>query len=106
MTEDTPIYNDNNMLRILRGSSISGSDVSMRTAPRLDTLHTMCLKRTWDYICHAQGLRRQAIHLTHADDRHVAVPSLHALCIRPWKSEDVAKAGSNRSDRLLHSAYI
>lgn len=31
-------------------------------------IHTVCLRvfwRTEDYICHAQGLRRQAIHHTH-----------------------------------------
>lgn len=36
---------------------------------------------------------------------HTADPDIHALCIRPWKSEDVAKAGSNRSDRLLQCAW-
>lgn len=34
---------------------------------------------------------------------HMTVLALHALCIRPWKSEDVAKAESNRSDRLLQA---
>lgn len=54
----------------------------MRTAPRLDTLHTVCLKRTEDYICHAQGLRGQAIHHTHthADDHATWQFQPYMLC--------------------------